>query len=223
MATNKGQIERRLVDHYTITSGQVTKYLHDQLGFQIATDYTRWTGVHPIFSYVRLRCVIRAQDIEATSAQARNWAERVLSENAAGTQFQDNVIKVLEPFMYPTSAMGFNLDDSRVVEKLYQYGIYGDKLTELVNLSKLRKIPEKGVYILQLRADEIIKDMLKDATSGKFILKDEDGKPVEGNFAIIGVHGTETNTISWDCTISRDKISTEIGVLDFERLFAGNI
>ena len=220
--TNNAGIQRRLVDHYTITSGQVTKYLQDQLGFQVAAEYTRWTGVHPIFSYVRLRVVIRAQDIEASSAQANNWAERVLAENSAAIQFQDNVVAALKPFMYPDGAAGFNLDDQNVIQKLYQYGIYGEKLQELITLSKLRKVPEKGVYLLYLRADEIIKKMLKEPTSGKFMLEDENGKPIEGNFAIIGVTGTESNTISWDCTISSDKIATEIGMLDFEHLFSSN-
>ena len=220
--TNKGSIKRRLVDHYTITSSQVTQYLQDQLGFQVAAEYTRWTGVSPMFSYVRMRVVIRAQDIEAGADKATNWTEKVLRDNAAGTQFQDNVIAALKPYMYPEGVAGFNLEDQNIIQKMYQYGIYGEKLEELVRASRLRKEPEHNVYLLYLRADEIIKDMLKDATSGKFMLEDEDGNPVDGNFTIIGIHGTESNTISWDCTISRDKIATEVGVLDFERLFTAN-
>jgi hypothetical protein len=169
-----------------------------------------------------MRVVIRAQDIEAGADKATNWTEKVLRDNAAGTQFQDNVYAALKPYMYPDGVAGFNLEDQNIIQKMYQYGIYGEKLEELIRASRLRKEPEHNVYLLYLRADEIIKDMLKDATSGKFMLEDEDGNPVDGNFTIIGIHGTESNTISWDCTISRDKIATEVGVLDFERLFTAN-
>ena len=76
--TNKANIKPIPTDRYLITSSEVVKYLQDQLGFGTICDFTRWTGVSPDKSYVRMRAVFAPEDVLAKS-HINDYADRMLA------------------------------------------------------------------------------------------------------------------------------------------------
>lgn len=216
--TNKAGVKRQAVDRYIISSAMVLNYLQNQLGFQVAADFTRWTGVTANHSYVRMRVVIDPKDIVAAQPQSQLWAERVMQENAAGIQFQDNVMEILRPFMFKET-FGQNIP-AEDLEKMYTYGIVGDKLADLISKNKLAYSPNMKVFRLYLRPEAIIRDMLSDPKSGNIVMEDDEGNQFPANFNITGVFGVESDTIRWEVELSRGNMAnTEIGVIDFDKLF----
>ena len=210
MNNNKANIERQKLDRYVITSNQVVSYLQNQLGFPIGADFTRWTGVTSNHSYVRMRVGIANKDIVAQQSEPKNYAERVLQQNAAGTMFKDKVINTLRPFMYPKD-MTRILNDQEKVNNMLQYGVYGERINEIIKFSQLAYVQDQQMWRVYLRPEKIIEDMLSDASTGV----------IDGNFAIVGVFGVESDTIRWEVEITGNGISnTELGDISIDRLFA---
>lgn len=211
--SNKANIERQKVDRYVISSSQVVSYLQRQLGFPIIADFTRWTGVTANHSYVRMRVGIANKDIVAANVQPTSYVERVLQENAAGTNFKSNVIDVLKPFMYPESLNNI-LQDAAKVNNMYTYGLYNDRLEEISKYTKLALVQDQKMWRVYLRPEKIIEDMLSEEDTGK----------VDGTFEITGVFGAETDSIRWEVEIikSGEMRNTELGVVSLDKLFAYN-
>lgn len=188
---NKANITPVPIEHYLISSNDVLAYLENELGFKIGADFARWTGVTAWHSYVRMRVVIAPKDIIAP-VNNNNYVDKILAENAAGLQFKDHVIGTLEPFMYPKDIASI-LDRNRneELQRLYQYGLYGDRLKEVVQNAKLNYAKEAGYFRIYLRPERIIADMLKDPSTGK----------IDGNMSIVAVHGTSSETIRWEVEV----------------------
>jgi hypothetical protein len=208
--SNKANIERQKIDRYVISSNQVTSYLQNQLGFPIGADFTRWTGVTANHSYVRMRVGIANKDIVAAQTQPHGFVDRVLQNNASGTNFKSNVTAVLKPFMYPEDLREI-LSDPANVQAMYQYGVYGQRLEEIIKFSQLAYVQDQKMWRLYLRPERIIRDMLSDVDTGE----------IDGSFAITGVFGTESETIRWEVEITKGGMSnTELGVVSLDKLFA---
>ena len=108
---NKSGVQPVPCDRYVITSSMVLKYLQDQLGFSVGSDFTRWVGVTPEQSYVRMRVVINPKDIMADS-NSKDYVDRILESKGAGIQFKDTVINTLKPYTYPDN-VGSSATDMR--------------------------------------------------------------------------------------------------------------
>lgn len=208
--SNKANIERLKIDRFMISSNQVTSYLQNQLGFPIGADYTRWTGVTGNHSYVRMRVGIANKDIVASQSAPTNYTERILHEYGSGSHFKDTAMNVLIPFMYPKN---FNMivTDSAKLNEMAKYGLYGDRLNEVMKFSQLAYVQDQQMWRVYLRADRIIRDMLSDTVTGE----------VPGKLAITGVFGTESDTIRWEVEVSNETMAnTELGTVSIDRLFA---
>ena len=195
---NKAGIQPIPTDNYTITGSEVVKYLQDQLGFGVAFDFTRWTGVVPDLSYVRMRVVFNPKDIVVPS-DAKDYVDRKLEEYAAGTKFDADTIEILKPFMYPEKINEIR-NNPEDMQRLYKLGVLEDRFDEIVRNAKLNYCREANVFRLYLRPERIIEDMLRNPTTNK----------IDGTMSILGVRGTSSETIRWDVAVTR-KPSAFIG------------
>ena len=207
MATNKANIKPVPEERYIITSSDAVKYLQDQLGFTIASDFTRWTGVSEDRSYVRMRVVFNPVDIIARNTST-DYVDRILSENAAGIRFKDSVIDTIRPFMYP-STVGDLANHPDDLNRLFQIGLYNERLSEIIKYSKLNYCRESNVFLLYLRPERIIVDMLADPSTNK----------IDGDLSIIAVHGTTSETIRWDVSVTKNKNSFGTTDISIDALF----
>jgi hypothetical protein len=198
LVNNKAGIQPIPTDRYIITGSDIIKYLQDQLGFGVGHDFTRWTGVSPDLSYVRMRVIFAPKDIVADSGSATDYVERKLAEFSAGLTFKDYVIDTLKPFMYPE-----NINDVRNrpedLQRLYTIGVFDDRLNEIIQHSKLNYCQEANVFRLYLRPERIIADMLKNPDTGA----------IDGNMSIVTVYGTSSETIRWDVAVTHGTQSFE--------------
>ena len=199
---NKAGVSPIPVQTFNISSNDIVNYLQSQvLGFSIGCDFTRWTGVTPDHSYVRMRAVFVPKDIIETT-QTADYVDRILADNAAGIQFKKDVIDSLEPFVYPkTMANIRNYPDQ--LQRLYQYGLFGNRLDEVITYSQLTYAKESNFFRLYLRPERIIADMLADPTTNA----------IAGDMTITAVHGTTSETIWWEVKITNgNDLSTNSGV-----------
>jgi hypothetical protein len=205
---NKAGINRIPKDLYTITSADVMNYLQNTiLGFNVAYDFTRWTGVTPEHSYVRMRCVLTPKDIVASST-SNDYVDRILNENAAGITYDKDVIDSLTPFMYPKSISNiYNHKDD--LERLAKYGVYGERLTELIRFSRINFSEQTGLFCICLRPERIIADMLADPSTNT----------IDGKMEIVGVHGTTSETIRWDVEVSRTNNIMNTSEISIDTIF----
>lgn len=207
--TNKAGIERVPVDRYSISGAMIKTFLENQLGFRIGCDFTRWTGVTAIHSYVKMRVVMNAKDLCADTTLSQDFAIRTLQENAVGIPFKDNVKKILEKYMYPANMETMQLSPEDVNE-MYKYGLVAERLLEIAKLGKLTYVPQAKMFRVYLRPERIIADMLADMETNK----------IDGNMAITGVFGTESDTIRWEVEISKGGMAnTETGILSIDKIF----
>jgi hypothetical protein len=207
--TNKAGIERLPVDRYVISGSMIHTYLENQLGFKIGCDFTRWTGVTANHSYVKMRAVMSAKDLCANTQVSSDFAIRTLQENAVGMQFKDTVKETLEKFMYPANMESMQLTQE-AAEEMYKYGLVADRLIEIARYGKLTYVPQAGMFRVYLRPERIIADMLSDPETGA----------IDGNMAITGVFGTESDTIRWEVEITKGGMAnTETGILSIDKIF----
>jgi hypothetical protein len=190
---NKANIQPIPTDRYSISSSDVIKYLQDQLGVPVAYDFTRWTGVTVDQSYVRMRVVFNPDDIMAKNT-AGDYVDRVLADNAAGIKFQDRIINTLKPFMYPEEMHNIG-NNPELLQKLCKIGLYNERLSEILQFSKLNYCKEANVFRVYLRAERIIADMLADPATNA----------IDGEMSILTVHGTTSETIRWEVAVSKNK------------------
>lgn len=188
---NKANIKPIPAETFMIGTNDVISYLQNELGFNVVYDFTRWVGVDYAYNYVRMRVAIAPDDIVAETA-AKDYAERTIHKFGAGLKFKDRVINTLKPFMYPENTANIrNFPED--LERLYKYGLFGDRLQEVIDFSKLTYCREANLFRLYLRPERIIVDMLSDPTTGK----------VDGSLAIVAVHGTTPETIRWEVVITK--------------------
>lgn len=190
---NKAGVQPIPTDRYIITSSDVIKYLQDQLTFGVVADFTRWTGVSPDLSYVRMRVVLAPNDIVADN-NSKDYVDRILAANAAGIQFKDTAINTLTPFMYPENIADVrkNVED---LKRLYQLGLFDERIDEIILQSKINYCREANVFRVFLRPERIIADMLSDPTTGK----------IDGDMSILAVYGTTSETIRWEVAVTKQR------------------
>lgn len=191
---NKAGISPIPTVKYRITTSDVVKYLHDQLGFRLAGyDFTRWVGVDTSSGYVRMRVVFFPEDIVAKSG-SKDYVDRVLEANASNIMFKDTVINTLKPFMYPPSTRDI-YNHPEELQRMYELGIFGDRLDDIVKNMSLNFCAEANLFRLYLRPERIIKDMLCDPKTNQ----------IDGEMHIVDVDGNTSETIRWDVIIAKSR------------------
>ena len=206
--TNKANIKPIPTDRYIITSSEVVKYLQDQLGFGTICDFTRWTGVSPDKSYVRMRAVFAPEDVLAKS-HINDYADRMLAATASGMEFKSTVMDTLKPFMYPDT-LGDIYNHPEDIQRLAEMGVFQERLIDLVSNAKLNYCNEVNVFRLYLRPERIIAEMLSDPSTNT----------IDGHMEIIGVYGTTSETIRWEVAITKNKSSfNETTNLNMDAIF----
>lgn len=205
---NEAGIQPIPTDRYLITGSQIIKYLQDQLTFGIGCDFTRWTGVSPDLSYVRMRVIFNPKDIIASTTTSKDYADRKLAEYSAGLTFKDTVIDTLKPFMYPENVADVR-NNPEELQRLYTIGVYDDRLNEIISQSKLNYCQEANVFRLYLRPERIITKMLSDPATGK----------IDGDMSIITVLGTTSESIRWDVAVSKERSRFDGGQLSIDAIF----
>jgi len=169
---NKGNIEPIGNKFYNISAGDIMHYLeNDVLGFRIDADFTRWTGINAAHSYVRMRVVIQAKDLIVNNNVASDdFATRILQQNQTGYELDKDVVKALEPFMYPKN-FSYEQLTPEAARHLNSLGVIGPKLDELIRNAQLTLAtsPENGrqYFRVYLRPERIISEMLSDPRTGK--------------------------------------------------------
>jgi hypothetical protein len=204
----KAQIAPMPIEIYKYSTGDITNYLRNQLGFDVAVDYRRWTGITANHSYVRMRVVILPKDI-IMPITSNNFTDRILNENSAGMTFKKEVIETLKPYMYPA-----NIDQLKAhpetLRHLYEYGVYGDRLEEIIRYAKLDYSKDAGFFRLYLRPERIIADMLSDPDTNK----------IDGQMAITRVLGETQETFQWEIQVtSNTGLSGDISI---DKIFSMN-
>lgn len=205
---NKAGIQPIPTLRYSITTSDVVKYLQNQLTFGVAADFTRWTGISPDLSYVRMRVVLAPSDIVADTG-SKDYVDRILAANAAGIMFKSTAIDTLKPFMYPANVgeVKKNIDD---LNRLYQLGVFDDRLDEIINYSKLNYCKEANVFRIFLRPERIIADMLADPSTGK----------IDGEMSIIAVQGTSSETIRWEVAVTKNHNTFANNMMSVDSIFS---
>lgn len=202
----KSGIEPLPIETYKFGTADITNYLRNQLGFDVAVDYKRWTGVTAYHSYVRMRIVILPKDI-LVPVKSSNFVDRTLNENSAGMVFKDTVKNALLPYMYPENIDRLK-NHPETLRHLYEYGVYGDRLEEIIRYAKLDYSKEAGFFRLYLRPERIIADMLADP----------DTNEIDGSMAITRVIGETPETFQWEVQVTSN--SGLSGDISIDRIFA---
>lgn len=197
------------VNNYLISANDVADYLQKTLGFEIKYDFTRWTGVTPEFSYVRMRVLIKPSDITMSAADKKSYVDKILAENASGIMFKDNVISEIKPFMYPDTIANV-VRDPAVLARLAQRGVYGENLKDLIVNSTLNYNRNVDVFMVALQPEKIIVDMLSNPTTGK----------PDGELTIIAVEGSSTETIRWKVEVSNVNRFAVANDISIDQIFA---
>lgn len=206
---NKANIKPIPTERYNISTGDIVKYLQDQLGFGVACDFTRWTGVTIDHSYVRMRVVFNPNDIIAKPS-SKDYVDRVLEQNAAGIMFKDNVIDTLKPYEYPEGTEQIrNIPDK--IKRLYELGVYNERFDEIIKFSNLSYSREANFFCIYLRPERIIADMLSNPATGK----------IDGEMSILGVLGTTSDTIRWIVAITKSNNFAVDTDLSIDAIFNG--
>lgn len=204
---NKAMIQPVPSDVYLVSSNDVLNYLENQLGFKVGADFTRWTGVTPNHSYVRMRVVLLPKDILA-SQDTTNYVDRVLSETASDLKFKDTVVNAIKPFMYPKTIANLR-NHPEELKRMYEYGLYGERLDQLIQHAQIKFAKEAGFFTVCLRPERIIADMLADPSTNK----------IDGNMTITAVHGTSSDTLRWEVVVSKNNINLGNDGLSIDRIF----
>jgi len=171
---------------YEISVGDIQKYLEDSvLGFKIACDWERWTGVTAFAGYLRMRVVINPKDIEVED-KSNEYVDKIVRQYSAERNLDKNVMENLTPFMYPGNMRQLYMEQNRqMLQHLNELGVVGEKLDELVRYSRISLAvdPSSGrpYYRLYLRPERIIIDGLTDAATDK----------VQGTLFIRRIYGTK--------------------------------
>ena len=201
----KAGIDPLPIETYKFGTADVTTYLQNQLGFPIGVDYCRWTGITANHSYVRMRVVILPKDIIVPQSND-TFVDRILNENSAGIEFKDTVINTLKPYMYPSNINALR-DRPDVLQHLYEYGVYGNRLDEIIKFSKLDYSREAGYFRVYLRPERIIADMLTDPDTNK----------LDANMAITRVFGDTPETFQWEVQVTSN--TGLVGDISIDRIF----
>jgi hypothetical protein len=213
---NKGNIQPISNKFYNITAGDIMNYLeNDVLGFRVDGDFTRWTGITPAHSYVRMRVVIQARDIVVNpSTLANDYALRILNENQKGYDLDKRVVDSLKPFMYPED-FDYRSMSPEVIRHLNEIGVIGTKVDEIARFSKLTMVqdpnnPNKRFFRVYLRPERIISEILSDTVTGK----------PEGELFIRRVTGETSSEFRWlveEVISSPNIISSDLNI---DQIFA---
>lgn len=199
---------------YEIGVGDIQKYLEDDvLGFKIACDWERWTGITSFVGYMRMRVVIAPKNIEVPM-KVMDYADRTLRDVGGDRMLNKSVTDALQPFMYPANMHMLYLEQNRsMLKHMNELGIVGNKLDELVHYSKITLARDRDTgrqyYITYLRPERILFDGLTNAETNK----------IEGQLYIRRIYGEEQKDFKFliERVISQNTVTDDLSV---DQIFA---
>lgn len=215
-ATTKGNLKRLPIEHFMVSSSEVTKYLQDQLGFPFDCDFQlcdmRGDFEKPMATekcYVIMRVVFRPEDIQMIEPTS-TYVDKVLVDAAAGMRFKDNVMETLKPFMFPADFQERLNKHPEFVTQLARQGVFGERLEKLIRRPGIFYDTTNRYFGVYLRPEEIIKDMCADPATNK----------VNGVVAFGYVDGVSNNAsaITWGVNVYHNKTIALKGV-DIDSVF----
>lgn len=199
--TNKSGIQPIPVDYYTITGADVIKYLQeDILGFPIRCELKRWVGCVNNVGYVRLRLAISKKDLASAVETEKSPINQILAPGK-DIKMKKEVVDSLKPFMYPKRQILAGISPSNVND-LINKGLSQSRLAEIIKYSEFVYNDELQIYMIYLKAEAIIKDMLSIPADGT-----PDGNKIDGNFGIVGTKGDTEKDLNWFVQIRTDNSS----------------
>ncbi len=176
------------IHHWDFGIANINSHLDNLLGFHVDATWEKWIGVNENYVYVSMGIVIDARNIQVQQPQ-NGFVDRILAENSAGLQIDDNVLKVLKPFMYTKEEI--YTSDQQALHRQMLYGITGERRMMLDKFSTLQYWPEKNLYLVYLRPERIIKDMVSNPETND----------VDGQMSIIHVSGKTPETLIWNVVV----------------------
>lgn len=203
MATiqNKGNISPMPIEHYKISASEVVKYLQNELGIGFDCDFkvldNRAPYEKPMATekcYVIMRCVFRPEDI-CVSEHSATYVDKVLQQMGSGKKFKDNVISVLEKFMFPENMRELAQKPDKA-QQLASQGLYGPELKRLIDHPRFFYDKTNDRFGIALRPECIIKDMLRDVTTNTL-----DGIM---NFGYLDGNSQNTAAVTWGVNVYRN-------------------
>jgi hypothetical protein len=211
----KANLKELPVKHYNVSSSDVVDHLQNELGFKFDCDFKIWDNraewEKPMATnkcFVIMRAVFRPEDI-VIQANTHEYADRVLSEVMSGIKFKDNVMKTLEPFMFPKN-MGAIKQYPERLQVLAEQGIYGEHLEELIRRPRLFLDKVNNRFGIYLRPEKIITDMMTDPATGK---------PAGAiSFGYVSDANGNAASISWGVNLY-ENLSAAVGGVSIDAVF----
>lgn len=207
---NYAGIEPVKMEIYNVTGAQLVNWLEGYLGFPFVYDFVRWTGQTARHSYVRMRVAFAFNDLAINNSSELNYFGRMLRTYGNNIQYKKEVIDLLEPFMYgDLKNAQFSNEDIRGMEN---FGVCGDRLTDLIMNSGLVYVKPLNVFRMYLRTEAILAKMLSDPKTDC----------PKGEFKIIGIDGMESDQMRWRIRIFQDDSKSALSKIALDTVFKEN-
>lgn len=212
---NKGNLNPIGNLFYYVTAGDIIHYLeNDILGFRVAADFTRWTGISAAHSYVRMRVIMQAKDIIVENdTTTDDYARKILQQNSVGFKLDENVTEALKPYQYPEK-FNYTQMSPDAIRHLNELGVIGSKIEEICKNSKLTFVADpstgKQYFRIYLRPERIIHDMLANPKTNK----------VDGEVYIRRVTGENSAEFKWLVEQVVNNVNAVSSDLNIDQIFA---
>lgn len=134
-----------------IKSDEIIEYLQNKLGFQIYSDFVVWDGLRGRSNdFVLMRFVIPGEHI----------VEHGDISNLEGMRIKADKYDLIKPYMVDRSMLEDFIHNPENMTTLFIYGIYGDRLNDLIRYSRLQYNKVNNSFYMYLKPYEIIFDIL---------------------------------------------------------------
>lgn len=171
MAT-KANLKTLPIEHHIVSSSDIVTYLQNELGFAFDCDFKLYDNRGPQEKpmavekcFVLMRAVFRPEDI-CVKEGVNGYVDKILNEASANKKFKDNVIAVLEKFMFPENMAELRQHPTEL-QILASQGLYGDRLERLMRHPRFFYDEKTDRFGIALRPEKIIEDMCSDPATNK--------------------------------------------------------
>lgn len=207
------------VKHARISSSDVVAHLQDLLGFGFDCDFilcdNRADWEKPMTTnkcYVIMRAVFRPEDITVPT-NSSEYVDKVLKATSAGTQYREDVMNTLKPFMFPQN-MAAAKQQPEILQRLAEQGVAGNRLEELMRRPNIFYDQVNQRFGLYLRPERIINDIIVRhyGTNGVF-----NGVM---SFGYLAGDNQNAAAITWGINVYENMTNTPSGIT-IDAVFAG--
>lgn len=194
-------------EQFNVSADQLANYLaKDVLGIPVRADFVTCHGTAG-GCFVIMNISIENDDL-TSAPQPGNYVDNFLSKNSAGILFKQDVIKAIEPFMFPEDYTKIVTDPIKM-KALADIGICGAAFEQIRRFCRFRKSEAYNAWVISLNTENLIRDFFADPTTGK----------VEGDLKITAVTGERAPGIQWEIFINRDSTKTIDTTVSVDTIF----